>query len=82
MYFVFIQLKFYYVKQALTLSALESFSGRRLAEEIKENINHPSNAFNAETNAHDAYDKLVWGIEAIQVGNEVNKLLLLEGPEV
>jgi hypothetical protein len=49
---------------------------------VKENINHPCNAFNAETNAHDAYDKLVWGIEAIQVGNEVNMLLLIEGTEV
>ena len=63
------------------LSALESFSGRQLAEEVKENINHPCNAFNAETNAHDAYDKLAWGIEAIQVGNEVNRTFFIESSD-
>ena len=39
---------------------------------MKKNINHPCNAFNAEANAHDTYDDLAWGIEAIQVGDEVN----------
>ena len=56
--------------------------GRQLAEEFKSNINHPCNAFNAEANAHDAYDNLTGDIGAIQVGNEVNKFFLLEGPEV
>ena len=68
--------------QTSTLNALESFSGKPLSEEVKKNINHPCNAFNAETNAHDSYDDLAWGIEAIQVGNEVNILLLIEIPEV
>ena len=35
-------------------------------------INHPSNAFNAESNAHESYDKLAWGIEAVGAGDEVN----------
>jgi hypothetical protein len=64
------------------LSALESFSGRQLAKEVKENINHPCNAFNAESNAHDSYDKLAWGIEAIEVDNQVDKHFLLDTPEV
>jgi len=35
-------------------------------------INHPSNAFNAESNAHETYDKLAWGIEAVKADGEVN----------
>lgn len=62
------------------MSALESFSGRQAAKEVKENINHPCNAFNAESNAHDSYDKLAWGIEAIEVDNEVDKHFLLDSP--
>ena len=34
-------------------------------------INHPSNAFNAESNAHESYDKLTWGIEAVRAGDQV-----------
>jgi hypothetical protein len=49
---------------------------------VKENINHPCNAFNAQADAREAYDKLAWGIEAIQVGNKVIKLLLIEDPVV
>ena len=49
---------------------------------MKENINRPCNAFNAQADAREAYDKLAWGIEAIQVGNEVNKLLLIENPVI
>jgi hypothetical protein len=55
--------------------ALESFTGRQVAEEVKQNINHPCNVFNAESNAHDSYDKLAWGIEAVGDGEEVNDFL-------
>jgi len=34
-------------------------------------INHPSNAFNAESNAHESYDKLAWGIEAVEADGQV-----------
>jgi hypothetical protein len=40
---------------------------------VKGNINHPCNAFLAQADAHDAYDRLAWGIEAIQDVDEVNK---------
>jgi hypothetical protein len=40
-------------------------------------INHPSNAFNAESNAHESYDKLAWGIEAVRDGEQVN---IIPGP--
>jgi hypothetical protein len=39
---------------------------------VKENINHPCNAFNAESNARESFDKLAWGIEAVYEGEEVN----------
>ena len=68
--------------QTSTLNALESFSGKPLSEEEKKNINYPCNAFDAQADAHDSYDNLAWGIEAIQVGDEVNILLLIEIPEV
>jgi len=58
----------------LTLSALESFTGRSITKEVKDNINHPCNAFNAESNAHDSYDKLEWGIEAVGNGGECKYL--------
>jgi hypothetical protein len=35
-------------------------------------INHPSNAFNAESNAYESYDKLAWGIEAVRVDGQAN----------
>ena len=63
------------IKQHLTLSALETFIGRPIAEEVKNNINHPCNAFNVETNAHDTFDKLAWGIEAMSSGTEVNNFM-------
>jgi hypothetical protein len=46
---------------------LETFTGRAItAEVVHGNINHPSNAFNAESNAHESFDKLEWGIEAVE----------------
>ena len=50
------------------------FTGRQLAAEVISNINHPCNAFNAESNAHESYDKLAWGIEAVKVDSEVNNI--------
>jgi len=36
------------------------------------NINHPCNAFNVESNAHDMFDKIAWGVEAVREGTQVN----------
>jgi len=49
-----------------THQAIEMFTGKIVtAELVAELINHPANAINIETNAHDAMDKnLAWGIEA------------------
>ena len=58
------------------LCALETFTGQLIATEVKENINHPCNAFNAESNAHDSFDKLAWGIEAVDNGEEVSNFSL------
>jgi len=63
-------LPFSYHDKHLTLSALETFAGRQLAKEVKDNINHPCNAFNAQADAHEAYDKLAWGIEAVSDGDD------------
>jgi len=38
-------------------------------------INHPSNAFNAQSDAHESYDKLAWGIEAMEADGQVNIIL-------
>ncbi|KIJ17715.1 hypothetical protein PAXINDRAFT_97932 [Paxillus involutus ATCC 200175] len=56
-----------------THSAIEAFTGHKLdAKIIQKYINHPSNALNLETNAHDSMDKnLVWGIEANFSDNQV-----------
>ena len=35
-------------------------------------INHPSNAFNAQLDAHESYDKLAWSIEAVRADGQVN----------
>jgi len=53
-----------------TLAAIEMFTGPVLnAQIIQDNINHPSNALNLESNAHELMDKyLAWGIEAISSG--------------
>ncbi|KIM44992.1 hypothetical protein M413DRAFT_442950 [Hebeloma cylindrosporum] len=63
-------LPFSFRDKQLSLNALETFTGRQLADEVVKNINHPSNAFNAESNAHESYDKLAWGIEAIHDDGE------------
>jgi hypothetical protein len=58
--------------QHLTLSALETFTGRPIAEEVKNNINHPCNAFNAQTDARDTFNRLAWSIEAVYDGEVVS----------
>jgi len=40
-------------------------------DEVDKMIDHPSNAFNAESNANESYDKL-WGIEAVEADGQVN----------
>ena len=43
------------------------------SEFIKESINRPRNAINIEANAHDFFDDLSWGIEAVlQPGGSVS----------
>ena len=45
---------------------METFTGGAITADIaRDKINHPYNAFNAETNTHDSFDKLAWGIEAL-----------------
>ncbi|KAF8343254.1 hypothetical protein F5887DRAFT_974072 [Amanita rubescens] len=53
-------------------AAIEMFTGFVLdAQTIQDNINHPCNALNLESNAHDSMDKhLAWGIEAISSGGQ------------
>jgi hypothetical protein len=43
---------------------------------VKENINHPCNAFNAQSDAHESFEKLAWGIEVVYEGEEVNNFSL------
>jgi len=58
-------LPFSFHKQLLALQTIERFTGCTItAKEIQDNINDPRNAFNVESNAHDYYDNLSWGIEA------------------
>jgi hypothetical protein len=54
---------------------IEAFTGNQLsAGAIRENINHPRNAFNVERNAHDRFEQLNWGIEATHANGQVNGL--------
>ena len=51
---------------------IEAFTGKEVsAEMIRQNIHSPRNAFNVETDAHEAFDNLTWGIEAVDVNGEV-----------
>ncbi|KAI9463124.1 hypothetical protein HD554DRAFT_2175618 [Boletus coccyginus] len=53
--------------QPYTLKTLEAFTGRTItANVVRQKINHPSNAFNAQGDAHASFDRLAWGIEALQ----------------
>ena len=50
------------------------FTGAALdTQTTHDNINHPRNALNLESNAHDSMDKhLAWGIEAKSSGGQVS----------
>jgi len=63
----------YIFLQTQTHAAIEMFTGSALdGKTIHDNINHPRNALNLESNAHDSMDKsLAWGIEAISSGGQV-----------
>jgi hypothetical protein len=39
-----------------------------------DSINHPRNAFNVQTDAHDSFAKLTWGIEAVDDDGQVNNI--------
>jgi hypothetical protein len=56
---------------------LENFTGFRIVADVAQaHTNDPSNAFNVESNAHDYFDQLSWGIEAQQLaGGEVSHLV-------
>lgn len=58
---------------------IESFTGGQLStEHVIENIGHPRNAFNVQSDAHDFFDELKWGIEAITVNEEVSTLMVTQ----
>ncbi|KDQ64175.1 hypothetical protein JAAARDRAFT_43339 [Jaapia argillacea MUCL 33604] len=60
-------LPFSFRDKPLILRALDAFTVREItAEVVQANVNHPSNAFNVESNAHESFDRLEWGIEALQ----------------
>ncbi|KAF8497137.1 hypothetical protein F5888DRAFT_1906980 [Russula emetica] len=63
---------FSFVNKEPVLTAIEMFTGKEVSADIIQHfINHPANAINLETNAHDSMDKkLAWGIEALSVNNE------------
>jgi hypothetical protein len=67
----------YIFLQTQTHAAIEMFTGSALdAQTIHNNINHPPNALNLESNAHDSMRKsLAWGIEAISSGGQVSFVL-------
>jgi len=59
------------------LRTLEAFTGRAItADVVREKINHPSNAFNVQNDAHESFDKRAWGIQALQQpGGEVSHII-------
>jgi len=60
-------LPFSFHDKPVTLRTLEAFTGGAItADVVHGKINLPSNAFNVENNAHDSFDKLAWGIQALQ----------------
>jgi hypothetical protein len=61
---------------------LSAFSGNTVtAEVVRANINHPSNTFNAQSDAHESFYHLEWGIETqLQPGGQVSYLTYSMGP--
>jgi hypothetical protein len=56
---------------------IETFTGNQFsAGTILANINHPRNAFHVQADAHDKFDMLKWGIEAIHADGKVNGLMV------
>jgi hypothetical protein len=41
---------------------------------VLNNINHPHNAFNVQSDAHDTFDELKWSIEAVSANEQVEEL--------
>jgi hypothetical protein len=60
--------------QSQTHRAIETFTGTLLkAEDVQQYVNHPCNALNLQTDAHDSMDKhLAWGIEAKLCDDQVS----------
>jgi hypothetical protein len=55
------------------MAHFKCFVGSRIVAKV---INDPSNAFNVESNAHDHFNQLAWGVEARQqAGGEVSNLV-------
>jgi hypothetical protein len=59
-------------------TAIEIFTGKELKEEeIQPLINNPANVMNLNGDAHESLDQhSSWGIEAIQINNEVRVINL------
>ena len=53
------------IQQPVTPKTLEAFAGRKLTQEVSDNINHPCNGLNFQADAHESFDKLAWGIHKI-----------------
>jgi hypothetical protein len=52
---------------------IEAFTGTTVSTRtILDNINHPRNTFNVQTDARDSFHKLMWGIEAVEDNGRVN----------
>jgi hypothetical protein len=70
--------------QVEVLSAIETFTGRNLmADTVQELINHPANAMNIQSDAHESMDKkLAWGIEARLVDHTVRLQSLVCDSEI
>ncbi|KAI0004878.1 hypothetical protein BJV74DRAFT_948059 [Russula compacta] len=69
--------------QAPVLQAIEMFTGNTVsAENVISFINHPVNALNLQSDAHDSMDnKLAWGIEARSENNETKYYIRFVRPE-
>ena len=63
-----------HIIQSQTHRVIETFTGTVLkAEDIQQYVNHPCNALNLQTDAHDSMDKhLAWGIEAKLCDDQVS----------
>ncbi|KAH9992252.1 hypothetical protein BJV74DRAFT_404162 [Russula compacta] len=69
--------------QVPVLQAIEMFTGNTVsAENVTSFINHPVNALNLQSDAHDSMNKkLAWGIEARSENNEMKYYIRFVRPE-